>query len=170
MSSTRVWSCHHTIEICHGPAYAAQRPLSKRRQFCTVSHNLCLSYYITSWMREIQIILWTTPSNTKKRQCVKPGHCLRMFIVILLTTADNNSSYFFSDDFMQIWNAQICFHKRNLIHFFRKWSMFHSVFKSNIIFRNWTRFRHKKLLKIKQITLCLLHLVPSIVTCISLVS
>lgn len=141
-------------------------------QFPSISHNLYLSYYITSWITEIQVILWITPNNTKNKtkQCLNHGSCLRMFTVIPLTTADNNLSYFFSDDFMQIWNAQICFHKRNLIHLFRKWSMFHSIFKSNIIFRNWTRFGHKKLFKKKQVTLCLLHLVPSVMTCISLVS
>lgn len=117
-------------------------------QLPSISRSLYLSYYmVTSWMTSTQVILRITSRNTKERQCLDHRSCLGMLIVILLTTADSNLSYFFSDNFMQIRNAQICFHKRNLIHLFRKWSMFHSIFKSNIIFRNWTRFRHKKLLK-----------------------
>lgn len=69
-------------------------------------------------------------------------------------------SYLTIYNLMQVWNAQVSFHKWNFINFLREWSVFHSKPNANVIFRSWTALWNEHLLqnKIKPISFGRKHL------------
>lgn len=55
-------------------------------------------------------------------------------------------SHLFTDDVIQIWNTDICFHQRDLIHLLREGSLLYIVLDPHSVVGCWATLRNKHLL------------------------